>query len=339
MDVKNENESAVNELRRLIILHQLLIEFNYLKTSFENSVSPEGKRAATSAIDKIAESQEHDRKFVESRLKRSRRLKKTTDKLDLATILVAGRHLTTLLQESTMNASMFDCLSFYILEEFPFVAKIIEALGGVATSLVDNVPLPPWEEFQVLLNKLEGLKLMKDSRKSNVDDFSTGSWIDKVRNTKTSSCLDITSHDLSTLLRGHCLNDVVVNSTLELLAGESRASSGLIYIWNSFLFTNIAGRVDVSQWTIKAGMNSLFDYDIHLVPINLTGHWILAKVDLKNRDITTYDSLWRDIGHEQSIYTNLEEWVGDNVMINVVPRPAFRYICSKVRSVCVGHME
>ena len=87
---------------------------------------------------------------------------------------------------------------------------------------------------------------------------------------------------------------------MELL---SSVSSGLIYFWNSFLFTNIAGGEDVSQWTIKAGMNSLFDYDIHLVPINLTGHWILAKVDLKNRDITTYDPLWRDIGHEQSIYT------------------------------------
>ena len=186
MDVKNENETAVNELRRLIILHRLLIEFDYLKTSFENSVSPEGKRAATSAIDKIVESQEHDRKFVESRLKRSRRLKKITDKLGLATILVAGRHLTTLLQGSTMNDSMFDCLSFYILEEFPFVAKIIEALRGVATGLVDNVPLPPWEEFQALLNKVEGLKPMKDSRTSNADAIIPESWIDKVRNKKAS---------------------------------------------------------------------------------------------------------------------------------------------------------
>ena len=41
MDVKNENGTAVNELRKLIILHRLLIEFDCLKNTFENS---EGKK-------------------------------------------------------------------------------------------------------------------------------------------------------------------------------------------------------------------------------------------------------------------------------------------------------
>ena len=77
MDVKNEKGIAVNELRRLITLHRFMIEFDCLKSSFQYSVSPEGKRAATSALDKIVRSQEHDRKFVEVRLK-SRRLKKMT---------------------------------------------------------------------------------------------------------------------------------------------------------------------------------------------------------------------------------------------------------------------
>ncbi|KAG4428525.1 hypothetical protein IFR05_015994 [Cadophora sp. M221] len=271
--------------------------------SFENSVLPKGKRAATAAIDIIVQSQEHGRKFVEVRLKRSRRLKKITDKLDLATILVAGRHLTTFIQGSTMNDSMFDCLAFYVVEEFSYVLKITEALHGVVRNHVDNVPLPPWEEVQALLKKVEGLKLINDNRTSKTNNFSTGSWVDGVKNTKTSSCLNITSHDLRTLLPGHCLNDVVVNSTLELLTGESSVSSGVIYTWDSLLFTNIAGGEDVSQWTIKAGMNSLFDYRFHLVPINLTGHWMLAKVDLRDREITTYDPLSRDIGHEQSIYT------------------------------------
>ena len=303
MDVKNENGTAVNELRRLIILHLLLIEFDRLKMSHENHFLPKGKRAATLAIDVIVQSQQHDRKFVEVRLKRSRRLKRITDKLGLATILVAGQHLTILLQGSTMNDSMFDCLSFYVIEAFPHVAKIIEALQGVVTNLVDNVPLPPWEEFQALLQKVEGLKLMKDSRTSNTDNFNTESWIDKVRKTKISSCLDITSHDLRTLLPGHYLNDAVVNSTLELLADEISANSGVFYVWNSFLYMKIAGREDVSHWTVEAGMNSLYDYEFHLVPINLTGHWILAKVDLRNNKITTYDPLSRNIGHEQSIYT------------------------------------
>ncbi|KAH6711913.1 hypothetical protein BKA61DRAFT_693906 [Leptodontidium sp. MPI-SDFR-AT-0119] len=189
------------------------------------------------------------------------------------------------------------------MEEFPYVLRITEALHRVVRNLVDNVPLPPWEEFQAPLEKVEGLKLMNDSRTSKTDNFSTKSWIDEVKNTKTSCCLDITSHDLRTLLPGHCLNDVVVNSTLELLAGESSVSSGVIYTWNSLLFTNIAGGEDVSQWTIKAAMNSLFDYDFHLVPINLTGHWMLAK--------------------------DLEKWIGDNDMVDAVPRSAFRYICCK----------
>ncbi|KAG4427728.1 hypothetical protein IFR05_016789 [Cadophora sp. M221] len=120
-----------------------------------------------------------------------------------------------------MNDSMFDCLAFYVVEEFLYVLKITEALHGVVRNLVDNVPLPPWEEFQALLEKVEGLKLTNDSRTSKTDDFSTESWIDEAKNTKTSSCLGITSHDLRTLLPGHCLSDVVVNSTLELLAGQT----------------------------------------------------------------------------------------------------------------------
>ncbi|KAG4442727.1 hypothetical protein IFR05_001834, partial [Cadophora sp. M221] len=117
-----------------------------------------------------------------------------------------------------MNDSMFDCLAFYVMEEFPYVLKITEALHGVVRNLVDNVPLPPWEEFKALLKKVEGLKLMNDNRTSKTNNFGAGSWVDGVKNTKTSSCLNITSHDLRTLLPGHCLNDVVVNSTLELLA-------------------------------------------------------------------------------------------------------------------------
>ena len=90
------------------ILHRLLIEFDCLKNTFENAVSSEGKRAATLAIDEIVRSQKHDRRFIKVRLKRSRRLKKITDKLGLAIILVAGRRLTTLVQGSTMTDSMLD---------------------------------------------------------------------------------------------------------------------------------------------------------------------------------------------------------------------------------------
>ncbi|CZS92458.1 uncharacterized protein RAG0_03012 [Rhynchosporium agropyri] len=225
-----------------------------------------------------------------------------------------------------MNDSMLDCLAFYVTEMFPYIAKIIGALHGLVRNFIDNVPLPLWQEFEALLNKVKGLQLLKESQTSKPDNTSTGSWGGEIENTNNRSCLDVTSRDLRTPLHQESLSDVVVNNTLALLAGES---SGIIYTWDSLLSTNIVGGKDVSQWTIKAGMNGIFDYHFHLFPINLTTHWMLAKVDLLQREITTYDPLSRDVGHEQSIYTNLEKWVSDNDMIDAVPRSPFQYISCK----------
>lgn len=142
-----------NEVRGLIILHLFLEDFNSLQhTLFSLS---KRQRRYTAAIDMIVQRRKHTREEVQCYLKLSRRLKRITDKLGLAMILIAGTHLWTLLRGKMTN-DMLDCLAFYITKKLPCVLRMAEILDGTATNLVHNVPLPPLEEeFSAQLAEVE----------------------------------------------------------------------------------------------------------------------------------------------------------------------------------------
>lgn len=299
IDRKNENGTAVNEVRELIILRLLLEEFDKLEASLDNSVSRHrGQRASSAVIDKLVQRQRHDRRVVEEMLKRSRRFKRITDKLGLAIVLVGGPYLATLMRGSKITHDMCDCLTYYIATKLPHFLKITEILDCVARCLLYNVPWPQLETFQGLVEKVKNYEFNNESQPSN---FSTELWFDELKNVEP-SCYDITAHDVRTLLPRQQLNDVIVDRTLQLLADESRTLNGRTYVWDSSLFTHITAGKDVFDRTLEAGIK-LFEYDIHLIPIRLEDHWLIAKVDLQNHEITTYGSLSHERGYEQSIYS------------------------------------
>ncbi|KAH9203579.1 hypothetical protein DL95DRAFT_399209, partial [Leptodontidium sp. 2 PMI_412] len=100
-------------------------------------------------------------------------LKKITDGLGLAMVLVGGPHLVTLIQGSDMTHGMFDCLVDCIkTSEDPRLArvsKITETLDGIVKGLLDNVSLPSWEKFQVILTKVQDVWDINTSQPLDID--------------------------------------------------------------------------------------------------------------------------------------------------------------------------
>ncbi|KAH9203027.1 hypothetical protein DL95DRAFT_529819 [Leptodontidium sp. 2 PMI_412] len=129
----------------------------------------------------------------------------------------------------------------------------------------------------------------------------------------------ITARDVRCLLPSKCLNDAIVNCLLQLISSASHfglraraADQPTIHTWDSYLYENLIGLVDASDWIQKAGIRSLHDRQVHLLPIYREMHWALAKIDMRDRKICLFDSLWKAV-IEQSIFSNLQKWINDSV--------------------------
>ena len=208
----------------------------------------------------------------------------------------------------------------------PHILNITEALQGIATNLVEGASLPPWDEFQKVLAELgpriDLLTAGFDNHLLAAEPESRG------------SNSNLTTHDVRILLSGQQLNEAIVNCTLQLLSSQGLTQTPdaeeSFYIWNSSLFLDIAAQEDVGLWKSKAGMKSLYDYNFHLIPIYLNARWMLAKVDLRRRVITIFDSTTQ-IGIEQSLFTDLQRWADEDMAVSdFKAQSPFHYVISEV---------
>jgi len=107
---------------------------------------------------------------------------------------------------------------------------------------------------------------------------------------------DITRHDLRTLDRGQWLNDIVINSYLNLVAKRSKdhpEDYPKIHCMSTYFYSTLtrSGSVDYSRvrrWTSKV---DLFAMDKIIVPIHLGAHWTMAVIKVKENHIDYYDSM------------------------------------------------
>jgi sentrin-specific protease 1 len=128
----------------------------------------------------------------------------------------------------------------------------------------------------------------------------------------------ITSYDLSTLQHQQELNDVIINSYLELLSKRSSSSPShpKCRFFISFFYTCLVPRLGcydysrVRRWTSKANINIL-DYDKIFIPLNLPGHWVLTVINLFEKRFELYDSLHGRSNHLKVLKRYLMDEIED----------------------------
>ena len=101
----------------------------------------------------------------------------------------------------------------------------------------------------------------------------------------------IVGKDIKKLIEPHWLNDVLINSYIQLL--ETRGGSEKfpkVFGFDTHFYTSFRdyGYENISRWRRK---RNIFDYEILLFPIHLGNHWCLAVFDLKKKKCSYYDSL------------------------------------------------
>ncbi|PIC39371.1 hypothetical protein B9Z55_011081 [Caenorhabditis nigoni] len=105
--------------------------------------------------------------------------------------------------------------------------------------------------------------------------------------------IPICRKDLETLSGLHWLNDNIINFYLQLICDRSTNDSKYpkTYAFNTFFYTNVQtkGYASVKRWTRKV---DIFSHDILLIPVHLGMHWCMAVVDIPEKKIEFYDSLY-----------------------------------------------
>jgi hypothetical protein len=93
--------------------------------------------------------------------------------------------------------------------------------------------------------------------------------------------------DLKRLEPGCLLNDIVINTYLELI---SEYSKGSIYVFSTFFYTKLVGNgaEHVQRWT--AGTD-IFKHRLIYIPVHLPMHWTFVVIDVPKLRIEYYDSL------------------------------------------------
>jgi len=106
-------------------------------------------------------------------------------------------------------------------------------------------------------------------------------------------------HDLFTLTGHNWLNDQVVETYLNLVAGRSLTEEfrakhlPRVHCMSTFFFRNLSvkGFTSVARWTKDV---NLFSYDLVLVPVLVRKHWALVTMDFRTQGVFLYDSLVRE---------------------------------------------
>lgn len=116
-----------------------------------------------------------------------------------------------------------------------------------------------------------------------------------VSHVKNSANITLTKHDFETLAEGQWLNSNVINVYMSLLADRNSTRGNLPTFWafSTFFYTKFTreGYKSVKRWTKKCEQ-SLFDYDLVAVPINVKkSHWYCGFIDNENKRLELYDSL------------------------------------------------
>ena len=105
------------------------------------------------------------------------------------------------------------------------------------------------------------------------------------------SRVSVTRRDLQTLEGTHWINDVIMNVYLNLIVNRSTKDEDLpkVFPFNTFFLAWYQRGYDgVRKWTRRVDN---FTYDILLVLFHEQGHWIMATVDLRVKQIEFLNSM------------------------------------------------
>ena len=98
---------------------------------------------------------------------------------------------------------------------------------------------------------------------------------------------EIRRKDIKTLQGLNWLNDEIINFYFNMLMERSPKE---IYCFNTFFYSKLkdSGHRMLKRWTKKV---DLFTFKLILIPIHLGMHWVLASIDMKNKEINYFDSM------------------------------------------------
>uniref|UniRef100_A0A0K8T5X9 Ubiquitin-like protease family profile domain-containing protein n=1 Tax=Lygus hesperus TaxID=30085 RepID=A0A0K8T5X9_LYGHE len=106
--------------------------------------------------------------------------------------------------------------------------------------------------------------------------------------------LEIRRADFLTLLNMNWLNDNIINFYMELISERSGSEKKYppVYAFSTFFTLALQnGYETVRRYTKNV---DLFSKYLILVPIHISGHWCLAKIDMERKEIVCYDSMLRN---------------------------------------------
>lgn len=146
----------------------------------------------------------------------------------------------------------------YSLTEIPVQREKIQALTEAENEIVD--------------------KLMRPGQVGSISQFKTA---------------EVEYKDIYKLSPGTWLNDEIINFHFELLSDRASKDDTLpsIHCFNTFFCSTLReqGYAKVKRWTKRV---DIFSKDLVFVPINKSYHWVLGVIDMKNKKISIYDSLY-----------------------------------------------
>lgn len=194
-------------------------------------------------------------------------------------------------------------------------AEATQALGMLNTDDDISKPLldrPTCEYLNPLTKKDELLLAMKMRCKSR----------EKIVRISEANVM-ITGGSFRRLRGSNWLDDELINAYAAMintrndrifsdLSDSERENIPKTYIFNTYFFTRLSSADEgidyegVSKWTKRANVNIL-DYDLILVPVNLGNlHWVLAGIDLKEREVFYLDPMMGD--DKANVMSSLKAW-------------------------------
>jgi hypothetical protein len=173
------------------------------------------------------------------------------------------------------------------------------------------------DENIVIVDSLKRRKLTVSSSSANFDEFVRAiEWPDNAnRVLLTVGPENLRGEDLQTLLPGRELNDVIMNTFLELVRLRYSEQNRL-YVLNTYFLPIYRSRGfgAVHKW-FKVGSHlvSPFCFDRIIIPVHQEAHWAAIVVDMKKFAIYYFDSCYqytksyRNNPYVQDIYQFLHD--------------------------------
>lgn len=105
--------------------------------------------------------------------------------------------------------------------------------------------------------------------------------------------IDVGTDEFTILLTNRWFNDKIINFYFSLIQTYAETFNISVYVFSTFFYTSLKRRG--YSWVGRYTRNeNIFEHDYIFIPVHRPNHWAFVCVDVNNRQIECYDSLFAD---------------------------------------------